>query len=133
MRPPDAVHLLAEGGEIRYAYYLCSRAKKAAEQCCEVGRVPAGDVERAVYEQIGRILNNKDFVDTLSKTGELPKEDIRLAVENTEAFFESLFPIERKRLVRLLVERIDLGPDSLDIELKTAGCERLVEAMMHHD
>lgn len=122
-----------KAGKFRYAYYLCSRAKKASEQCCEVGRVPAGDVERAVYKQIGRILNNKDFVDTLSKTGELPKEDIRLAVENTEAFFESLFPIERKRLVKLLVERIDLGPDSLDIELKTAGCERLVEAMMHHD
>ena len=85
-----------------------------------------------MYKQIGRILNNEDFMDTLSQTGELPQEDIRLALENTEAFFESLFPIERKRLVKLLVERIDLGPDSLDIELKTAGCERLVEAMMRH-
>ena len=122
-----------KAGKFRYAYYLCSRAKKASEQWCEVGRVPAGDVERAVYEQIGRILNNEDFVDTLSKRGELPKEDIRLAVENTEAFFERLFPEERKSLVGLLVERAELGPDGMDIVIRTAGCDRLARALASHE
>jgi len=120
-------------GPKRYGYYVCSRDKKAPAHRCEVGSVSAFEVERLVFGQMGRILQSEAFVELLSEEGEVPKEDVRRSVSNLPAFFDALFPEEKRQLVRLLVERAELGRDGLDIELKTNGFRKLINGMLHDD
>ncbi len=40
--------------------------------------------------------------------------------------WEELFPAEQERLVQLLVRRVEVGPDGLDVELRAEGLEGLV-------
>ncbi len=54
-------------------------------------------------------------------------------MSNLPAFFDALFPEEKRQLVRLLVERAELGRDGLDIELKTNGFRKLINGMLHDD
>ena len=43
-----------------------------------------------------------------------------------DAFWDDLFPVERHRLVRLLVEKVELRETGIDMILKTGGLSSLV-------
>ena len=125
-------HTYSQKGGRRYAYYVCSKDRKgnAGAGGCPMGRVPAGVLEEAVFGQLGRILQSDAFAEALARECELTREDIRASVADLPAFWDELFPEEKRRLVRLLVARADVGPDAVDIELRTAGFARLAEEMM---
>ncbi len=48
------------------------------------------------------------------------------ALERFDPLWDELFPAERARIVRLLVERVEIGPASADIRLRVAGLTSLV-------
>lgn len=125
-------HTYSQKGGRRYAYYVCSKDRKgnAGAGGCPMGRVPAGVLEDAVFAQLGRILQSDAFAEALARECELTREDIRASVADLPAFWDELFPEEKRRLVRLLVARADVGPDAVDIELRTAGFAQLAEEMM---
>jgi hypothetical protein len=41
--------------------------------------------------------------------------------------WDELFPAEQSRIVRLLVERVDLAPDGMQVRLRAEGLPTLVE------
>ena len=43
-----------------------------------------------------------------------------------ETFWDDLFPLERNRLIRLLVEKVELRETGIDMELKTQGMTSLI-------
>ena len=43
--------------------------------------------------------------------------------------WDELFPAEQARIVRLLVERIDLSPDGMQVRLRAEGLQTLVEEL----
>ena len=45
------------------------------------------------------------------------------ALHELEPLPDELFPAERARIVRLLVERVKVGPDGADIRLRVEGLE----------
>ena len=46
-----------------------------------------------------------------------------------KTFWDELFPAEQARIVRLLVERIDLSPDDMQVRLRADGLQTLVEEL----
>jgi site-specific DNA recombinase len=54
---------------------------------------------------------------------------VRAALANFTPVWEHLFPAERERILRLLIERIDYCPDTgtADFELRPAGIEALAK------
>jgi site-specific DNA recombinase len=56
----------------------------------------------------------------------LTERDVSKAFDNIETFWEELFPMERHRLLTLLVERVTINEDEIDIELKTDGVSTIV-------
>ena len=43
-----------------------------------------------------------------------------------ETFWDDLFPLERNRLIRLLIEKVELRETGIDMELKTQGMTSLI-------
>ena len=43
--------------------------------------------------------------------------------------WDELFPAEQARIVRLLVERVDLAPDGMQVRLRAEGLQTLVEEL----
>ena len=51
---------------------------------------------------------------------------MREALERLDPLWDELFPAEQARIVRLLVERVVVGPAGADIRLRVAGLASLV-------
>jgi hypothetical protein len=56
----------------------------------------------------------------------MPLDAVRLALHELDPVWDELFPAEQARIVQLLVERVDVAPDGLAIQLRTEGLTPLV-------
>ena len=50
---------------------------------------------------------------------------VRVSVESA-AIWDQLFPAEQTRIVKLLVEKVIVSPNDLEVRLRANGIERLV-------
>jgi site-specific DNA recombinase len=186
-------------GERRYTYYICEKDTKRAISTCPIKRLPAGDIEKAVIEQLGAVFRTptlvaktyftaremektendrlqkqkyqlekelasirKDALTLTSSSKEEPDKKEKLAdlsqqvinksrqlanvsnqcqlyegkkiteqnvastFQSVESFWEQLFPMERHRLIHLLVEKVELRETGIDMSLKTNGLTNLI-------
>ena len=54
------------------------------------------------------------------------EREVAEAFQSVETFWEDLFPLERNRLIRLLVEKVEVRETGIDMELKTRGLTSLI-------
>jgi hypothetical protein len=57
---------------------------------------------------------------------DLTEAETRDALERLDPLWDELFPAEQARIVRTLVERVEVGPEGADIRLRVAGLTSLV-------
>jgi hypothetical protein len=57
---------------------------------------------------------------------EFEETDVIEALGALEPVWDELYPAEQARLLRLLIERIDVAPDGISIKLHAAGIRSLV-------
>ena len=186
-------------GPRRYSYYHCAKDAKRAVSCCRLKRVPAGDIEKVVLEQLSAVFrtptlvsqtyfaakgmeeaererllkqraqlegdllkireraleevspngNGSDAGPTLAELNQeavtlsrqltdvsaraqafesdpVAEREVSEAFRSVDTLWEDLFPPERNRLVRLLVEKVELRETGIDLELKTQGLTHLI-------
>ena len=51
----------------------------------------------------------------------ITETEVRAALDGLDPLWAQLFPAEQARIVRLLVERVEVGPQDADIRLRVAG------------
>ena len=51
------------------------------------------------------------------------------ALDRLNPLWEELFPAEQARIVQLLVQRVDLEPDVLELRLRTQGLGQVVHEL----
>ncbi|MGZ8982244.1 MAG: hypothetical protein ACXW2D_15980 [Burkholderiaceae bacterium] len=59
----------------------------------------------------------------------MPEREVVKTVTDFARLWEELFPAEQARIVRLLVERIDLSPSGIQVRLRAEGLHTLVEEL----
>jgi DNA invertase Pin-like site-specific DNA recombinase len=113
-----------------YRYYTSQTAMKRGRSDCPVGQVPAAEIERVVLDQIRLLLQTPEVTVRTWRAArkqrpDITESDVRTALMQFDELWNELFPAEQARIVALLVERIDLRPDSLDITLRIEGLTSL--------
>jgi hypothetical protein len=66
-------------------------------------------------------------------SGPLTESETREALERLDPLWEELFPAEQARIVRLLVERVDVSPTGADIRLRLEGLASLMRDLQPGD
>jgi len=99
-----------------------------------VTRVPAGDVEAAVMDQLRLLLRAPEVIVATWRAArrELPdltEADLRVALDRFDPLWNDLFPAEQTRIVRLLVDRVDIAAAGIDIRLRVDGLGTLFAEM----
>ncbi len=94
-------------------------------------RVSAAEFEAAVVGQVRALLRQPEVVvgTWLAARAEAPdliEAEVRDALEPLDPLWDELFPAEQARIVRLLVERVEVGPTGADIRLRVTGLASLV-------
>jgi len=122
-----------KGGRL-YRYYVSQTVLKHGAGSCPVGRVPAGEIEAAVIDQIRAVFRQPEIVagtwkSARAKDGAITDADAREALIRLDPLWDELFPAEQARIVTLLVERVDIGTDCLNVRLRMDGLARLAREM----
>ena len=118
-------------GDKLYRYYVSQDVLKRGPDACPVGRVPAAEIEIAVVNQLRGLLRAPEIVVGTWRTARrevdgLNEAEVRDALEGLDPLWDELFPAEQARIVQLLVERVDVGNDGVDIRLRIDGLAHLV-------
>lgn len=94
-------------------------------------RLPAAELESAVLDQLRLVLRSPNLLgEILPRAIELdPTLDeakITVAMTRLDAIWDQLFPAEQSRIVKLLVEKVIVSPNDLEVRLHPNGIERVV-------
>lgn len=111
----------------QYMYYLCVADTKRDISTCPVKRLPAGDIEKAIIEQLGVLFRSPTFVTQVASILQDDVGSVMEALENVESFWEDLFPVERNRLMKLLIDHVDVYETGLELKIKTSGMRGLIK------
>ena len=116
-----------------YRYYVAQRVLKGdvPDQDGIVRRVSAAEIEAAVVDQVRSLLRQPEVVvgtwlAARAEAPDLTEAETRDALERLDPLWDGLFPAEQARIVRLLVERVGIGPAGADIRLRVAGLAGLM-------
>lgn len=118
-------------GQKLYRYYVSQTALQRGAAASWIRRVPAGEVEAAVVDQLRLLLRSPEIVVSTWKTirGDgVPEGQIRRAIEHFDELWQELFPAEQARIVQLLVERVDVDNHGLEIKVRTDGVQSVLGA-----
>ena len=113
-----------------YRYYIATDLLKHDAPACTVRRVPAAEIEGAVVDQVRGLLRSPEMIVRTWRAGKrlvagLDESEVRAALQRLDPVWNELFPAEQARVVQLLVERVDVSPDGVEIRLRTEGLANL--------
>jgi site-specific DNA recombinase len=120
-----------------YRYYLSQTVLKQGSSDCPAARVPAAEVEKIVIDQVRLLLLSPEITvqtwRTIRSSIEgMTESKVRNALKAFEPLWNELFPAEQSRILGLLVERVDVRSDQVDIRLRIAGVSSLVGELTHN-
>ena len=118
-----------------YRYYVSQTVLKHGAGSCPIGRVPAAEVEGAVIDQLRAIFRQPEIVAgtwkaVRKKANGISEADARKALQQLDPLWDELFPAEQTRIVTLLVERVDIGIDGLNVRLRVDGLNELAREIL---
>ncbi|MGZ5853204.1 MAG: hypothetical protein ACXWJ0_03590 [Xanthobacteraceae bacterium] len=114
-----------------YRYYIAADMLKGVNNTSPLRRVSATDIEMAVVGQVRSLLQAPEIVvETWRKARKsfqgLTEFEVREAIASFGPLWDQLFPAEQSRIIQLLVERIDLHAEGIDIRLRVSGIASLL-------
>jgi site-specific DNA recombinase len=115
-----------------YRYYVSREAIADGYGSCAVTSVPAADVEGAVLDHVERLLAAPEVVAQTwagSQTRgrcQIIERDVTILLADFATVWNELFPAEQARIVQLLVERVDVQEDALEVRIRADGLASLV-------
>ncbi|TVS11562.1 MAG: hypothetical protein EA424_23680, partial [Planctomycetaceae bacterium] len=114
--------------------YVSQTVLKHGAGSCPIGRLPAGEIEAAVIDQLRTVFRQPEIIAGTWKAaraqdGEIAEGDARAALQQLDPLWDELFPAEQARIVALLVERLDIGIDSLRVRMRVDGLDAVAREM----
>ena len=118
----------------RYRYYVPIRKVRFGADASTATRVPAEPIEQMVLAQIHAALTAPEMVQSVWDVGrnqcpELTEPEVVLPLRQMGLVWEQLFPAERQRIVQLLIERVVLRDEGIEIVWRDAGWSTLAAEM----
>jgi DNA invertase Pin-like site-specific DNA recombinase len=113
-----------------YRYYISQTAMKQGRSDCPIKLVPAAELERIIVDQVRLLLQSPEIIVQTwralrKQSAEACEAEVRNALLGFDELWDELFPAEQARIVQLLVERIDMHAERMDITLKIQGLTSL--------
>jgi hypothetical protein len=135
-RPMSLSHTHRRGRT--YRYYVTREAISEGYETCPITSVPAADVEGAVLDHVRRLLATPELVARTWATakqseGEITEREVTMLLADFATVWNELFPAEQVRIVQLLVERVDVQEDALEVRIRAQGLASLVGEAQHSD
>lgn len=114
----------------KYRYYIPKADRKYGYGTSATGMIPADQIEEVVVNLVIGALQSPESVQGIWKQvrrqyPEIEEPTVVLAMRRLGDVWKQLFPEEQVRLVNLLIERVQLLSDGIDIVWREVGWKEL--------
>jgi site-specific DNA recombinase len=135
-RPMSPSHTHRRGRT--YRYYVTREAVSEGYGTCPISSVPAADVEGAVLDHVRGLLAAPELVArtwATAKQGddEITEREVTTLLADFATVWNELFPAKQSRIVQLLVERVDVQEDAIEVRIRAEGLVSLVGELRPQD
>jgi DNA invertase Pin-like site-specific DNA recombinase len=118
-----------------YRYYVSQTILKHGAGSCPIGRVPAGEIETAVIDQVRAVFRQPEIIARAWDVAKGHCRDItlgeaRMALQQFDPLWDELFPAEQARIIALAVERVDIGTDAINVRMRVDGLAELAQELL---
>ena len=116
-----------------YRYYICSNQIRGLNCAGGQGYVAAGEVEDFVVKQVRHILRSPEGTTEISillEEAGFNTSQVFELLKNTDIVWQQLFPIEQQKVIQKLVRIVLVGPDGVEVRVRTAGLKTFVSDNM---
>jgi site-specific DNA recombinase len=115
-----------------YRFYRTATSLKLCHDECPIRAVPAGEVESAVISQVRALLRAPELVvrtwrAAWLKDEQIDEREVVEALQRLDPLWDQLFPAEQARILQLLVARVKVRLDGLEISLRLEAIGSLVD------
>ncbi len=119
-----------------YRYYKASAHLKNEIEDCPIGAVPAGELENIVLNQMRLALCTPEMMvrvwrEAIKDDHKISEQDVRSSLQNLNLVWDELFPTEQARLLKLLIDKIIVNNDRIDIRIHAEGLNSLVRDIQY--
>jgi site-specific DNA recombinase len=116
----------------KYRYYVSKAEMRFGAAGKTHERIPAAEVEAATVNQVKTVLSSPEAITAVCKSLELQgvqinEDEIVMGLHKLEDAWEQLYPAEQIRIVKLMIERVDLVTGGLKIKWHALGWKELIK------
>ena len=116
----------------KYRYYVSKAEMRFGAAGKTHERIPAAEVEAATVNQVKTVLSSPEAVTAVCKSLELQgvqinEDEIVMGLHHLGEAWEQLYPAERIRIVKLMIERVDLVAGGLKVKWHALGWKELIK------
>ncbi|MDE3037378.1 MAG: recombinase family protein [Pseudomonadota bacterium] len=110
----------------RYRYYVSTKAMKEGYSGTRLCSIPAEQIEPLVIAQLRQFFTAPEIIHRTHLKAQLHEpnitvDEVRKNLNRFNDIWEELFPLEQNRIVQLIVKRIDVGLDGVNITYQPNG------------
>jgi site-specific DNA recombinase len=121
-----------------YRFYRTATSLKLCHGECPIRAVPAGEVETAVVNQIRTLLRAPEIIVRTWCAARVEDEQIDEgqvieALQRLDPLWDQLFPAEQARVLQLLVARVLVRLNGLEISLRVEGITSVIEDLRRQE
>jgi len=116
----------------KYRYYVSKAEMRFGAAGKTHERIPAAEVEAATVNQVKTVLSSPEAITAVCKSLELQgvqinEDEIVMRLHQLGEAWEQLYPAERIRIVKLMIERVDLVAGGLKVKWHALGWKELIK------
>lgn len=116
----------------KYRYYVSKAEMRFGAAGKTHERIPAAEVEAATVNQVKTVLSSPEAITAVCKSLELQgvqinEDEIVMALHQLGEAWEQLYPAERIRIVKLMIERVDIVAGGLKVKWHALGWKELIK------
>ena len=93
--------------------------------------MPAAEIEAAVIDQMRGVLRTPEVIVATWRSARdqgdgLNEADVREALQSLDPLWDELFPTEQARTLQLLIERVEIHLNRIDLRFRVDGLQSIV-------
>ncbi len=126
-------HTKKKNGKL-YRYYAPSAHMKGSCETCPIRQLAASEIEAVVMSQLQSIFQTPEMIvqvwkNVTRENSRATEEEVRQALSDIFPIWKELFPAEQERLLNLMLEKVVVKPDSVDVRVRAEGLHSLVREL----
>lgn len=122
-------HTTANNHGLVYRYYTCYNHLKYRTCKSPYKNIPADPIERSVIDEVLKIIKSPEVVIHINalaeRHNEIKRDDLMMALKNLHEVWNYLYSAEQQKIVKMLVNCIDIKADGIKINLNLEGFDNL--------